>query len=253
MPTIPTWSFSRLAVFEQCPYRAKLAYIDKAPEPPRVSDRGEHPLDRGTRVHEDAEKFVRGQLEHLTKELLPFEEEFLRLRMLHRENKVILEEEWGFTKDWAPVAWNHPQIWGRSKLDAMIQLESNQAVIIDYKTGRMAGNEIKHADQGQQYQLAAFMRFPSLEHVTVEFWYVDQDDMTSVKFTRDQGLRFFKNINDRALRLTGATEFPPKPNTFNCKWCPYGPRGTGLCEHGVDSNARVFNTGARRQQAEGKE
>ena len=59
---LKTWSYSRLGVFEQCKFRAKLQYVDKIPEPARPLPEGktEHANDRGTRVHEEAEIFVRG-------------------------------------------------------------------------------------------------------------------------------------------------------------------------------------------------
>ena len=247
---LKTWSFSRIQVFEQCPYRAKLAYIDRLPEPPRPAGK-EHPLDRGTRVHESAERFVRGQTDQLTHECADFEPEFVKLRQLFREKMVTLEGDWGFDRDWSPTGWSAPNVWGRMKLDAFVKLSKTHAVVIDYKTGRMSGNEVKHADQGQQYQLGAFMRNPDIELITVEFWYLDQNDMSQMTFTRDQGLRFFKNVNDRALKMTEALDFPPKPNAFNCKWCPYGPKGTGACTHGVDIDNGSYNTANKRRQADG--
>ena len=48
-----------------------------------------------------------------------------------------------------------------------------------------------------------------------------------------QGMRFFKNFDNRGGAITTATEFPPNPNMFSCRWCPYGPRGTGHCDKGV--------------------
>ena len=102
-----------------------------------------------------------------------------------------------------------------------------------HNTGKKFGNEIKHAEQTQLYQLAAFLRYPELETIDVELWYTDQDDLTHMKYTRSQGMRFFQNFNQRGIAMTSAEEFPPSPNVFACKWCPYGPRGTGDCDKGV--------------------
>ena len=83
MQKIDAWSYSRLSTFEQCKLRAKLAYIDRIPEPERPLPPGktEHANDRGTRVHNAAEMFVQGGIE-LIPELRSFREEFLRLREL---------------------------------------------------------------------------------------------------------------------------------------------------------------------------
>ena len=130
-------------------------------------------------------------------------------------------------------AWGDKDAWARIKLDAFVRLSKTHAVVIDYKTGKKFGNEIKHAEQTQLYQLAAFLRYPELETIDVELWYTDQDDLTHMKYTRSQGMRFFQNFNQRGIAMTSAEEFPPSPNVFACKWCPYGPRGTGDCDKGV--------------------
>lgn len=234
MQRIPAWSYSRLAVFEQCKLRAKLAFLDRIPEPERPLPPGktEHANDRGTRIHDAAERFVQGGIE-LIPELKSFSAELHRLRELYKEGKVGLEGEWAVDDEWEPVAWRSSDAWVRIKLDAFVRLSKTHAVVIDYKTGKKFGNEIKHAEQCQLYQLAAFLRYPELEVIDVELWYTDQDDLTHMRFTRDQGLRFFKNFDDRGHKMTTTTEFPPSPNMFSCKWCPYGPRGTGHCEKGV--------------------
>ena len=231
---IPAWSYSRLAVFEQCKLRARLAFVDRIPEPERPLPPGktEHANDRGTRIHDAAERFIQGGIE-LIPELKSFSGELHRLRELYKEGKVALEGEWAVDSEWEPTAWRSSDAWARIKLDAFVRLSKTHAVVIDYKTGKKFGNEIKHAEQCQLYQLAAFLRYPELEVIDVELWYTDQDDLTHMRFTRDQGLRFFKNFDDRGHKMTTATEFPPSPNMFSCKWCPYGPRGTGDCEKGV--------------------
>lgn len=234
MSDIKTWSFSRRTVFEQCPFRAKLQYVDKIPEPERPLPPGktEHANDRGTRIHTGAELFITKEVE-LIPELEPFRDEITKLKELYKVGKVSIEGEWAYNKSWIPTHWSSEDAWARMKLDAMVHIDESQAAVIDHKTGKKSGNEIKHAEQGQIYQLGAFMRFPKLQLVTVEFWYLDQDDITRVDFTREQGMKYFKTINERALNMTNANFFPPKPNVFNCRWCPYGPRGTKHCTVGV--------------------
>ena len=231
---IKAWSYSRLVDFEQCKLRAKLKYIDRIPEPARPLPPGktEHANDRGTRIHDAGERFVRGGVE-LIPELKAFEAEFHDLRNKYEHGMVSLEGDWAINKDWEPVAWGDRDAWARIKLDAFVRLSPTHAVVIDYKTGKKFGNEIKHAEQTQLYQLAAFLRYPELETIDVELWYTDQDDLTHMKYTRSQGMRFFQNFNQRGIAMTSAEEFPPSPNVFACKWCPYGPRGTGDCDKGV--------------------
>lgn len=231
---IRTWSYSRLTVFEQCPLRAKLAYIDKIPEPlrPLPAGKTEHANDRGTRIHTGAELYVTKDVE-LIPELLSFKEELDQMKALFKQGKVSVEGEWAYDHEWAPTHWNSDTAWLRMKLDAMVHLSDTHAAVVDHKTGKKSGNEIKHSEQGIVYQLGAFMRFPKLEKVTVEFWYLDQDDITRTEYTREQGVKHLKRITDRGNAITRANFFPAKPNVYNCRWCPYGPRGTGHCDVGV--------------------
>ena len=229
---LKTWSHSRLGIVESCPRRAEQQYVAKIPEPVRPLPPGktEHANDRGSRIHDAGELFVKGNVE-LAPELKTFKAEFLRLRELFRAGKVSTEGEWAYDSDWAPVAWADTRAWLRMKLDALVHLSPTHAVVIDYKTGRRAGNEVKHAEQGQLYQLGTFFRFPDLEQIDVEFWYTDQDELIHSHFKRDQGMRFYRGFNDRGIKVTTMTEFPAKPNIFNCRWCPY--KNTEHCDKGV--------------------
>lgn len=229
---IPTWSFSRLGDFEQCKYRAKLKYLDKIPEPERPLPPGktEHANDRGTRIHDAAERYVRGGIE-LIPELHGFRPEFEKLKADFAAGKVSLEGEWGMNRQWEPVAWGSSDVWFRLKLDALVFLSKTEAVVIDYKTGRRYGNEVKHAEQTQLYQLVTFLRYPKLETIHTELWYPDVDELHSATYKRPQGLRFRRGFDVRGNALTTCTEFPANPNIFTCKRCPY--KGTEHCTKGV--------------------
>lgn len=246
--SIRTWSYSRLTVFEQCPLRAKLAWIDKIPEPERPLPPGktEHANDRGTRIHTAAEIFVNAPKPvNLAPELKHFAEEFTHLRTLYQQKKVSLEGEWGMDKDWMPIGFSDPKVWLRLKLDAFVHLSPTEGVAIDFKTGKSFGNNIKHGEQVQLYQLVSFLRFPDLQTITTELWYTDQDELSSMRFTRAQGLRFLANYERRGRAMTEATEFPAKPNQFNCKWCPYNT--AEHCAKGIRADNPSVSQGPKRK------
>ena len=234
---IKTWSFSRLSVFEQCKLHAKLSYIDRIPEQPRPLPPGktEHANDRGTRIHEAAELYVKGGVE-LLPELKAFQPELVTLRDKYAAGQVSLEGDWAFTKDWVPTAWNSSDAWVRMKLDAFVRMSPTHGVVIDYKTGRKHGNEIKHAEQGQLYQLGAFMRYPELQTIDVEFWYTDQNEISQASYPKEQGVRFYTPFTKRGLGITENAEWEANPNYYSCRWCPYKPvalGGSGHCDKGV--------------------
>lgn len=238
MPRINATSYSRLLIFEQCPYRASLAFLEKIPEPDRPDDGRESPLDRGIRIHGYAEDFVTGKTKDLATELSSFETEYKKLRELYKKGTVEVEQMWCYTDTWQNTVWNDwSNVWLRIKLDSLVFLSDKEAVCIDTKTGKRFGNEVKNAGQMQLYQLGAFHKYPALELVHTELWYVDLDEMASMSFNRKQGMRYLKSFNDRFRRMTTAEEFPATPSMDACRYCPYktgsigkyGPEGRGIC------------------------
>lgn len=234
MNCIKTWSFSRLADYELCPLKAKFKYLDKIPEPERPLPPGktEHANDRGSRIHDAAEKFIKGDIE-LIPELVKFRRELEHVKAMYAKGKVTTEGEWAMTKNWQATGWSDPDAWLRLKCDITVRVAPDHLVVIDLKTGKKFGNEIKHMDQVQLYQLVCFLRYPELKRVDVELWYTDIDELTHADFGREKGVAMLGRYNKRAIMLTTDETFKATPNQFSCKWCPYGPKGTGHCTVGI--------------------
>lgn len=229
---IPSWSFSKLGDFEKCKFLCWLKHDQKIPEPERPLPKGktEHANDRGSRIHDAAEHFVDGTGKFIP-ELSKFEDHFLKLRKLYDCGQVELEGEWGMDENWEIAPWKGA--WLRLKLDLLVHENEYHAVVVDYKTGRKFGNEVKHAQQLQLYALVTFLRYPELEEVTSEIWYLDTDEITTQVFTRDQSLRFKQSFHKRGMALTTCDEWPANANKFTCQWCLYGPEHSGHCKVGV--------------------
>lgn len=230
--TVLSWSHSKLTDFDKCKHMFWLKHDQKIPEPERTLKPGqtEFANDRGTRVHDNCEGYVRGDHDALAPEAdKHFGYQLDLMRVLYAEGRVSLEGEWGHDKDLAVAPWKGA--WLRLKLDAMVHVDPTHAIVIDYKTGRKFGNEVKHAEQLQLYQLCAFIRYPELEKVTAELWYLDQNEVTSQTYTRQQGLRFLHGFTKRGDAATSCESFPPNPNKYSCQWCPY--KNTEHCTVGV--------------------
>jgi len=236
MKTISAASYSRLNVFAQCKYRVKLAYLDKIPEPDRGAPPNgkEWPNDRGSRIHNEAEHYVKGNLDHVPTECKKFTHELNKLRSLYQAGKVTTEQTWYFDNNWAPIdGATYNEIALRVICDVIVFTSDTTAVIIDYKTGRKFGNEVSHAQQLQLYQLAAFLKYPKLETIDSEIYYFDQDELVSMHFTRAQGLRFFRVWDEKIKTMFACTNFKPNANKFSCRWCPYRQDRSGDCSFGV--------------------
>lgn len=226
--TIPSWSISRIQVFEQCEHRAKLQWLDKIPDlQPKPA------ADRGTAIHQEAEDYVRGKIA-LTRNLKDFAVDLAALAGHFREGRVVCEEEWGFDRDWAVAPWN--SAWLRLKCDAVCHLSPDHVVVIDYKTGKRFGNEIKHAVQLQLYALCALIRYPEVDTVTCELWYFDQNELASFTMRRTQLQKYLRIFDAKGRKFTETTKFKPNPNIVTCKYCPYHPDRQGDCEFGTIVN-----------------
>ncbi len=227
--TITSASYSKLIDFESCRFKAYLKHAARIPDPkPSPS------ADRGTDIHNRTELWLRGQGEAPLEAKKHFSDELESLKNHFNAGRVSLEGEWAFNHDWEPAPWKTG--WFRLKADAVCHITKDHAVVIDYKTGKRFGNEIKHGEQLQLYSLAVLIREPKVQKVTSELWYFDQNELATYEVTREQGLRCLRGFDNRARKMTEATTFPPNPNQYSCKWCPYKPEhlgGTGHCEVGV--------------------
>lgn len=230
---ITSWSHSKLGEFEKCRYRTWLMHDQRIPEPSRPLPQGktEHANDRGTRIHQGAEDYVRGVRDDLMPELEDFWGQIELLRVMYDDGLVSMEGEWALDIDWAPTEWKKG--WHRSKVDVIVHHSKTEATVIDYKSGRKFGNEVKHGEQMALYALNAAVRFPELQSITTELWYIDQNIVTKMVWPRHRALASLPGYDKRGKALTNNTDWAPNPNIYSCQWCMYGPWGSGHCAVGV--------------------
>jgi hypothetical protein len=230
--TIKSWSYSKLLDFEACPLRFKLKHVDRVPEEKSPA------ADRGTAIHQLAEDYTNGKLKTLAPELRHFKDEFEILRREYKAKAVSLEGEWGFANNWEQH--DYRTAWLRMKADAVMHKQlSHEAIVIDFKTGKKFGNEIKHGEQVQLYALATAIREPWIKNITVELWYLDLDDMTQNTYTRTQAMSFIPGFEKRANKIFTCKSFEPRANIFTCKCCAYGPSKGGQCTFGITGSETV--------------
>lgn len=230
-------SYSRLRDYEECPLRAWLKYSARVPEPPVPPDI-ETPLDRGTRVHKDAELYIKGE-KPITPELADFEDDLFGLHTIYlqRSQDIAVEEMWCFDEDLNPVPWNDwDNIWLRIKQDVVVK-NPDSVVCIDFKTGKKKGNEIKHNDQLRLAAVGAYFKYDHCASYTLENWYTDLDEMVTVTLSRQDVEELIEGYVKRLTAMTTAVQFEPRPNNNVCRFCPYktgkinkNQTGTGHCD-----------------------
>ncbi len=213
---IKTWSVSALEMFKKCPHASFLKSVTKVKQERKAAS------DRGIKLHDAAEEYVKGNTKKLTAEFKGFRQNVEDLRNKYKEGKVELEGDWAFDSNWEPTEWYGKNVWGRIKLDAFEKQSDTAAKVIDYKSGKKFGNELKHSFQLLVYAIGAFIRHPKLEYIDASCWYIDQkDEVLDKSFSRGKAMIFMPRLEQQALKLTTCTDFPPRPSQSNCLYCPF--------------------------------
>lgn len=234
------WSDSYLNVWEKCKLWAFFRYVKRYPEVKGAA------AGRGVDVHEVLEKVISADRPsvQVPPEVASFTDELHVLHRYARGHYVDLEHKVAIDRQWMRASWK--EAWGRFVYDARVRFSKKEHLIIDYKTGRKDGNEIKHTHQGQRYMLAEIMTEPDVDLVHVEFWYTDANDLMTTTYTRAQGLKFFKHINEIALKATDPDQdWSPQPSAWACKWCPYRQDRGGQCKVGILPSSGFKRRGSR--------
>lgn len=232
---IRNWSFSRLMQYETCPFRVKLKVIDREPEP---APEPNSPLERGNREHKRYELYVQGQadaLDDAEARNLPFHRpNFDKLVELHDAGMVRVEDNWKFDDSWNLLPADSRDYWLYAKADCVVLDEDNNlAIVIDYKTGKSAYKMLEHTQQLQFYSGLGALIYEFADKFVNENWYTDEATIRQFESTREDALRIVGRFEKRADRMLNDKVFRPNPNIHNCRYCPYSPRGTGVCPVGV--------------------
>lgn len=213
-----SWSYSRLSVFEKCPKQYYYSSIKKIPTP-------QHPAaQRGTNIHDAAERYIKGEDKVFPKELLQFQDAFEDLQRMYTEGTCVVEEDWAFDTEWKPTGWFDDDTWGRYKIDAYVK-KDDKTVVIDFKTGRYLGNESSHEAQCALYAAATAYKFPETTKIQAELWYLDHGRISRHSYTTEELDVRRKNFHARAMKLSTATEYEATPSSHACKWCYFGKEG----------------------------
>ena len=232
-----SWSFSRYSDWVLCPLKAKLAHLDKLPQ-----EKGPA-LVRGADVHKEAEAFLKGGIRALPKSLVMFTDLLTELRDLRRTSpdRVLVEENWGFTKDWEPCAWDDwDRCWLRVKVDCLeLSEDGRTGTLRDWKTGRFsAWQRGQYQEQLELYAAAALSQVPEIQVVRPGLYYLDegrtwdQDVLTGKTMAhRRSGLATLrKRWSKRVLPMLKDQAFLATPNNL-CRWCPWRAEAGGPCVH----------------------
>ena len=217
-----TWSHSRQGVHAKCPFRYKLQYIDKLPQPPNRH------AERGNDIHAKGEHYLLGDIRGIPREYGGHAEELRGLKRLC----AVPEQMWSVGCAWKTCGWkDYGVTWLRAKCDVHLYFEEERSLsIIDFKTGQVYPT---HKGQGELYSVMGLSYYPELLEVNVEFWYLDKGTIANYDYDV-KTVKKLKNIwHKRGVNMLKDRKFLATPSDDSCKWCPYHPKKGGPCKKGV--------------------
>jgi len=223
---ITQWSLSRLQTYEECPFKAKCAYIDKIPY-----KRGPAQI-RGDEIHKEAEAFLLGKKRSLPSSLKNYEEDFVRCRAAGKdpEAELFVEQQWGFDINWKPTGWFDKNVWGRMIAD-MVIVHGGHVKVEDHKTGRRYD---KHHEQLEINAIVGLHRFPECETASGHIWYLDHPKVEvpefTMEFSRADLPKLEAKYKKRVRPLMADKRFAPRPGPA-CRWCDYAKAKGGPCRY----------------------
>lgn len=215
---ITSWSMSRYSTWLECPLKAKLKFIDKIPEPSNEA------MERGTKIHKDAELYVNGSAKKISKDISKFKKELTDLR----NRKASTELDIALDKNWRQCDWFAKEAWVRLKIDAAA-MDDNEVLVIDYKTGKVSEN---YQDQTNLYKCGILSAYPKITIAKSQLWFIDH----GVKMpdppseSNRSNLKVMQNYwNKKVSPMMNDTRFAARPSS-KCRWCHFRKSNGGPCE-----------------------
>lgn len=222
VPRITAWSFSRWSTHDECPYLAKLLFIEKRKAP------GSPAMDRGDRLHKAAEAFVKGETQTLDPELKPVAKDILRYKKLAAAPEIML----AVTREWTSTGWFDANVWARIKIDVLALVTRRRVVtaeVVDYKTGQYKPESESYAKQLSLYAAGTLAVHPEVERVDTKLLFTDHNKEVTETYDRSELPALKAAWEARVAPMLADTVFAPRPGWY-CRYCHFSKSKAGPCE-----------------------
>lgn len=205
--TQPAWTYSQLDSFESCPkkfYHLKVA--KDVVDPPTVH------TEWGVRVHKAFEDAIKDQLP------LPEGMEHwqgLANKIGRLPGEKLTEVKLAIDKAFKPADWG--KAWSRGIADLVV-LHKNEAVVIDYKTGKR-----KPSEQLDLYANYVFHHHPNVIRVSTGFVWLKEKRIDWKTVDCNSVSEIWQALLPRVRKLESAYErdsWPARPSGLCKAWCP---------------------------------
>lgn len=217
---LTAWSYSRYALYAQCPLKFKLEVIDgqKQPQSPAMA--------RGNKIHVDLANYLKGTGTLPAVVTAPYQVK-LYAEMAAFPEKLV-EHQQGFTRQWKPTGWFGSDTWYRQVYDVALLYEDMTAEAVDHKTGKKYGS---NAEQMELQALSLMCQYKPVTHVTTRLVYVDSGEEEIAEFPATDREALKAKWEAKVAPLFADTVFAPRPND-KCKFCHFSKSNNGVCRFG---------------------
>lgn len=207
-----TWSYSSLALYQQCPkkyYHLKVAKDIKEPLGEAITF--------GNEIHKIAEEYVSKDK--------PIPEKYIHIEpalkvLKEMPGEKLCENKLGLTADLKPCGFFDRGVWWRGVADIII-LQGDTALTVDYKTGK--SSKFAELKQLEIVSLAIFKHFPEVKKVKAGLMFLFADDFVKTAYLAESQETLWGSWISDVGQLQASVEndtWNPKPN-FTCRgWCP---------------------------------
>jgi len=209
-----SWSYSRLSLYERCPFQYEGRYIKK------VKEEKSEALLNGIAKHDLCEQYLKGDRKRIPKGVNKIAGSLRRLKSM----EAVAEEWWNITEDWVEAK---KKDWLIAKIDAYCFPEPNTIEVTDFKTGKVYPT---HKEQHGLYATMAFCIF-DVEIVISRGDYIDTGKSVTYRWTLDQLPALRADWRRRAETMMEDKELEPTPGYY-CAWCPRSRLKKGDCKRG---------------------
>lgn len=247
------WSISKLKVLEKCPFQFFLKYVLKIKVPEAVGGKADTlSADVGSAAHRILELLMKGKntedafkatksefvpkklteeqwVEHVETVEHPVQSFKDRMDSFFVRNpvkRVLPEMKVGVTADFESCAFFDDDAFFRGIIDLMIELENNDAIIIDHKTGGGLGSIRPYQNQLNSYKVLYHKGVSPIRGAQAGIHYIRAQDIKLDNYTSKADIEG-KLITELKWNLDNAVSVVKDIGFFkhirgsHCKWCEF--------------------------------
>lgn len=210
-----TWSPSKIMQFDTCPYQFAAQYYYKT-LPYQETDATRW----GTAVHEEAERFMKGQ-EVKDPEAFKMVEKWVKA-LAKVDGERFVEHKLGVDGKLKPADYDEAE--GRMILDFGIK-RGNELMLYDYKTGKVKDSDT----QLKIYALVMGIQHPEVQKISYKYIWLKAGVTTGGLLDRKDLLPLYKEVKAKIDKMKDCWEnenFPKRKNGLCRNWC-----GVTECPH----------------------